>query len=275
METSSGKGISNVATLGKNNFGTTGIIASGSEALQVRNDTGLTIHPYTVVKVSGDYSDALIPKIIPVTATIDTPIGIITKDIFTGTVGIAIKRGRVVTTLNTSASTVGAKVYWNTSTGLLSLISTSAIVVGQILTLAVNGVVYFNLGGGSGGGGGGSVQSVTGLNTNNTDPTNPVVNIAVDGVTITGAGTIGNPLVASVGGGYTHSFLVANWVAVGTAWYRLLITHNQHNLTPMYDIYSGVNNINVDHIEIIDQDSFYLYVVFNPDARFNGSIGVR
>ena len=41
------------------------------------------------------------------------------------------------------------------------------------------------------------VQSVTGLNTNNTDPANPVVQISVDGTTITGQGTPGDPLVAS------------------------------------------------------------------------------
>jgi hypothetical protein len=41
------------------------------------------------------------------------------------------------------------------------------------------------------------VQSVTGLDTNNTDPQNPVIDIAVDGVTITGDGTPGNPLVAA------------------------------------------------------------------------------
>jgi hypothetical protein len=46
-------------------------------------------------------------------------------------------------------------------------------------------------------GGGGGVQSVTGLDTDNTDPLNPVVQIAVDGVTITGDGTSGNPLVAA------------------------------------------------------------------------------
>lgn len=53
----------------------------------------------------------------------------------------------------------------------------------------------------TGGGGTGSVVSVTGLNTNNTDPTNPVVQISVDGVTITGAGTPVSPLVATATGG--------------------------------------------------------------------------
>ena len=49
--------------------------------------------------------------------------------------------------------------------------------------------------------GGGSVMSVTGLNTDNTDPANPIVQISVDGVTITGDGTPGNPLVSAGGGG--------------------------------------------------------------------------
>lgn len=40
------------------------------------------------------------------------------------------------------------------------------------------------------------VQSVTGLNTDNTDPENPIINISVDGSTITGDGTPLNPLVS-------------------------------------------------------------------------------
>jgi hypothetical protein len=44
----------------------------------------------------------------------------------------------------------------------------------------------------------GGVQSVTGLNTDTTDPANPVIQISVDGVTITGTGTPASPLVASI-----------------------------------------------------------------------------
>lgn len=40
------------------------------------------------------------------------------------------------------------------------------------------------------------VQSVTGLNTDNTDPENPIINISVDGTTITGSGTPIDPLVS-------------------------------------------------------------------------------
>jgi len=51
----------------------------------------------------------------------------------------------------------------------------------------------------SGGGGSSSsgVQSVTGLNTDNTDPQNPIIEISVDGTTITGDGTSANPIVAN------------------------------------------------------------------------------
>ena len=50
------------------------------------------------------------------------------------------------------------------------------------------------------GGSGGGVESVTGLNTDNTDSTNPIVQISVDGTTITGAGTPASPLVGVVDG---------------------------------------------------------------------------
>lgn len=50
----------------------------------------------------------------------------------------------------------------------------------------------------------GGVQTVTGLDTDNTDPANPIVNISVDGSSITGAGTPGDPLIAhTTGGGQT------------------------------------------------------------------------
>lgn len=42
----------------------------------------------------------------------------------------------------------------------------------------------------------GGVSSVTGMNTDNTDPLNPVVRVSVDGLTIVGDGTPGNPLVS-------------------------------------------------------------------------------
>jgi hypothetical protein len=55
----------------------------------------------------------------------------------------------------------------------------------------------------------GGVQSVTGLNTDNTDPLNPIIQISVDGVTITGDGTPGNPLISVGGGGENLSTTLA------------------------------------------------------------------
>ena len=61
--------------------------------------------------------------------------------------------------------------------------------------------------------GGGSVSSVTGLNTDNTDPANPIVQISVDGVTVTGSGTPADPLV-SVGGGGGYDTIQDETVAL-------------------------------------------------------------
>ena len=64
--------------------------------------------------------------------------------------------------------------------------------------------------------GGGIVNSVTGLNTDNADPANPIINIAVDGVTITGSGTSIDPLVStSVGGSGTTNY-ITRWTPDGT-----------------------------------------------------------
>jgi hypothetical protein len=57
------------------------------------------------------------------------------------------------------------------------------------------------------------VQSVTGLNTDNTDPRNPIVRVSVDGSTITGTGTPGDPLVATGGGGGIAGSGLNNYVA--------------------------------------------------------------
>jgi hypothetical protein len=55
-------------------------------------------------------------------------------------------------------------------------------------------VSFGSTGGGTSSGG---VATVTGLNTDNTDPLNPIVQISVDGSTITGVGTPASPLVAN------------------------------------------------------------------------------
>jgi len=57
-----------------------------------------------------------------------------------------------------------------------------------------------------------SVQSVTGLDTDNTDPLNPVVQIAVDGVTVTGDGTLANPLVSVSGSSSQFTYEIGQYV---------------------------------------------------------------
>jgi hypothetical protein len=75
--------------------------------------------------------------------------------------------------------------------------------VGGILTLIGESDWSFTQN--STGGGASGVASVTGLDTDNTDPLNPIVNISVDGTTITGDGTPANPLVGSVSCNYVVS----------------------------------------------------------------------
>lgn len=89
----------------------------------------------------------------------------------------------------------------------IMVVATTVDAIGYVLSpkgvLAGEKVDVQMLYGRPGGGGGSGVQSVTGLDTDNTDPLNPIVNIAVDGITITGQGTPGDPLVAVTGGGGT------------------------------------------------------------------------
>lgn len=76
---------------------------------------------------------------------------------------------------------------------------------------------------GPSGGGGGSVNTVTGLNTDNTDPTNPIVKISVDPNRIGGTGIPSNMLVltttllVSVKAG--SSLAIAAGIAVGSSTY--------------------------------------------------------
>ena len=84
-----------------------------------------------------------------------------------------------------------------------------------------------NLGVSPTGTGGGQVDSVTGLNTDNSDPVNPIVQISVDGVTITGTGTSGSPLV-SVGGGGGNTIYTADDSVVGN---RIVSGSSSHSLS--------------------------------------------
>jgi len=104
--------------------------------------------------------------------------------------------------------------------------------------------------------GSGGVQSVTGLNTDNTDPLNPVVQISVDGITILGSGTPGDPLVASASGG-------ANLWA-----YRAKTSIITGNPTSDYMIWNSATQISSTQINLshltddgFDIDLFFPFIV--------------
>lgn len=80
------------------------------------------------------------------------------------------------------------------------------------------------------------VESVTGLNTDNTDPSNPIIQISVDGITITGDGTPGNPLTVDFSGILTDT-LTDGKILVGD------VTNEAAEVTPSGDL--TMNNAGV------------------------------
>jgi len=92
------------------------------------------------------------------------------------------------------------------------------------------------------------VRSVTGLNTDNTDPQNPIVQIRVDGSTITGAGTPADPLV-SVGG--TDTFVISGTYVDSTDTLALLRNDgNFVNVTGITDSFVTASTLNVTTLEL-------------------------
>lgn len=91
------------------------------------------------------------------------------------------------------------------------------------------------------------VQSVTGLNTDNTDPQNPIVEISVDGTTITGLGTPASPLIASAQslGGENYIFVNSD----GTTDENGLAFYNAYQLaktlTPNGSAISATNQVTI------------------------------
>lgn len=93
-----------------------------------------------------------------------------------------------LTTTGTSgpSTLVGSTLNVPQYQGALTLTTTGSSGVSTLIGNTLN-IPNYNTG----------VQSVSGLDTDNTDPLNPIINIAVDGATITGDGTPGNPLVSA------------------------------------------------------------------------------
>lgn len=104
----------------------------------------------------------------------------------------------------------------------------------------------------------GYVQSVTGPIVDNTDPQNPVLNVAVDGVTITGDGSVGNPLVSTAGSGFGYT--------------RTLVNTNPYAIVPTtgYNVYyvdATAGSIVVDFPTAVANGAWY--VIKKIDASAN------
>jgi hypothetical protein len=87
------------------------------------------------------------------------------------------------------------------------------------------------------------VRSVTGLDTDNTDPLNPIINIKVDGTTITGDGTSLSPLIA-VGPTPSYKVYAASLLQTGTTAPIPTILENTLGTTVTFS-YIGVGNYEI------------------------------
>ena len=108
----------------------------------------------------------------------------------------------------------------------------------------------------------GGVQSVSGLNTDNSDPANPIVEISVDGTTITGDGTPISPLKASSNtnqGFYSQTAISTTIVntdvetsLIGAGVGNLSVPPNSFNLGDSFVARMGgeVSNLNNNFIQI-------------------------
>jgi len=128
-----------------------------AELIDVHNSTGAQIDALRVVEVAGDWAADGIALVKYIDSISDTPIGVAVANIANGANGYLMQRGRMtITGLDTTLATVGDAVYSNTS-GNLTLTPTN-LQIGQVLTLALNGVIYVNIAGVGSGGGSGVTQ---------------------------------------------------------------------------------------------------------------------
>lgn len=116
------------------------------------------------------------------------------------------------------------------------------------------------------------VQSVTGLDTDNTDPANPIVEISVDGASITGSGTPGDPLVAHATSLTPASIqLAVNQVAHGLSQGNLIKSNGVAN---QYAKAKGDSAVNAEVvgivITVVDADNF----VYSQDIMGYAGSGI-
>lgn len=75
-------------------------------------------------------------------------------------------------------------------------------------------------------------------------------------------------------GGYTNTFVIADWVNLASIYYTLTFTHNLGTLYPQVELLNGSFQVRADQVEIVDANSVKAYVTYSPDGRFNGSISI-
>lgn len=130
------------------------IIDANLEILNGFNTTGVQINQYTVINPAGYNIANNLPNITPIGTYTDSPLALAINNIANGDTGQLIKRGVLeVIGFNTTLASIEDIVYCDDS-GILTLVETD-IKIGIVLTLAINGFIYVNIGG-TGGSGGGS-----------------------------------------------------------------------------------------------------------------------
>ena len=115
-----------------------------------------------------------------------------------------------------------------------------------------------------------NVQSVTGLDTDNTDPLNPVVQIAVDGVTVTGDGTSGNPLVSVSGSSSQFTYEIGQYVVAegGVIAHRWLST--TPNGTPTAGTTENYIVVDLDNLSVSAQWASINVDISNVESTYDG-----
>lgn len=108
------------------------------------------------------------------------------------------------------------------------------------------------------------VQNTSGVNTGDQ---------VADGITITGTGTALDPFATTLNK-YNQDFILSDWVNDSSIYYTLIFVHNLNTLYPIVELYSGGFRLRTDQVETIDANSIKVYVTYNPDGRFIGSVTV-
>lgn len=110
----------------------------------VQNNTGSTIAPLKVVKLSGDDNADGVPRISTLTSNSDVPFGVTLAMFPTASLAYILRSGRLINALDTSGSSIGAPVYAESS-GDLSL-SNVGPRIGTVISVGYYGNIEVTIG---------------------------------------------------------------------------------------------------------------------------------